>query len=195
VEDKDPDTGNKAEDSDVDPKLVDALYELLKDRLEAQQKPAELKTFEPAVDEELQKDYAEALRQVQELKDRLNSVLEYVSDDKSKVFSEDCENKLEEMWDWFGTIGSEDNSILDNVNKVDNPSEAGASVKSEDSGEKDPEKKDASTLSRFDRKAFDQFHNLKDSQGEAAAEAYLNSVLKYVPRGFHPSNYKLSEGE
>jgi hypothetical protein len=195
VQDEDPNLDSEPETPEVDPKLVEALFSLIKDRLtetpEPTPEPEEAKDGEAEAtdgsgDDTLAKDYEQSLKLVDEYKANLESVLLALAELKGKEIEKDSENKLEELWDWFGTIDSEDNAIIDNAGKIEDPSDGILD------GETEP-REVSHDLKGYEKKVVDTYQKIFEDQGEDAASAYFSRVSRYVPRGFHPSKFQLSE--
>lgn len=139
---------------------------------------------------ELSKDYKVALTQIEDLQKQLIEVLSCIAKLKGKEISEDSENKLEDLWAWFGTMDAEDHTTLDSAGKVENPSEL--STNPTKHSEEKPKLVNIDGLKKFEKDVLDKYSKLLSTDGEQVAETYFKSVSHYLPRGFHPSKFQLS---
>jgi len=140
---------------------------------------------------ELLKDYKVALTQIEDLSKRLEDVLVCIANLKNKEIPEDSENKLEDLWGWFGTIDSvEDHTILDNAGKVEDPNSIAINPTKTQTVETQLKKTDG--LGDYEKKFLAEYSAILSKDGEHIAETYFARCKKYLPRGFHPSKFQLS---
>jgi len=151
------------------------------------------KASEEEVEEETQKevvdkaDYISALRCISEIEDRLAAVLSAHAELLEKSFSDTIDTeRLEVMNAWFDSIkssDSEEETVLESkkVVEVKNPSVSSADSSTPGDGKK--------ALGDYEKKIIDQYNEIKEADGAITAENYLESKSRYLPRGFHPSNY------
>jgi hypothetical protein len=111
--------------------------------------------------------------QYEDLENKFKSVLESVLDKKEEKNSEKVETKT------VDTVIEDKDLIIDN--KVENPSEH---VESEEISSKKENK-----LPAFEQKIVNSYKEILTSDGELAAESYLNSQASYLPRGFNPNKF------
>jgi len=136
----------------------------------------------------VKEDYVSALRRVSELEDKLNAVLDAHAELLDKDFSKATdEERLEVMSTWFDSIKSVDSKEKvfsvesKTIVNVENPS-VGSADESAPTGSK-------KALGEFEKKIIDQYNEIKEADGAITAERYLKSKSRYLPRGFHPSNF------
>lgn len=136
----------------------------------------------------VKEDYISALRRVSELEDKLNAVLDAHAELLDKSFPEATnEERLEVKSTWFDSIKSVDSKEKvfsvesKTIVNVENPS-VGSADESAPTGS-------TKVLGEFEKKIIDQYNEIKETDGAITAERYLKSKSRYLPRGFHPSNY------
>jgi hypothetical protein len=133
----------------------------------------------------LQQDHARVLKRVETLEGQLDNVLTSLATSNEKDFSEVKDtDKLEVMYDWFDkiTLTSEE-STTNVILQVENPS-----VASSGNGDSlsNMAKKE---LGDFEKTIVEKFQQILETDGEGAAERYVATKQRYLPRGFHPTNY------
>ena len=133
---------------------------------------------------ELKEDYANALRRVEELETRLVTVLSGLAEEKGKVFSEDQAVTLEVLSGWFDNMKEDSSKQVRKISKtVESPS-----VSSSDNGTSPTEDRSyLDGLGDYEKNVLRRYSDIIESNGKDAAERYLGSKKRYLPRGFHPS--------
>jgi chromosome segregation ATPase len=131
---------------------------------------------------ELQKDYAAALARVEDLENKLETALKFVAKYNNKEISfEKDDNRLEVLVTYFDSICEKDNSEAETtlMAVVENPSVDSSDVVT-------PSKKVAK-LGNFEKSVIENYNLIVERDGLNAAEKFLASQGRYLPRGFHPS--------
>lgn len=129
---------------------------------------------------EIQKDYSEALAKIQSLEEKLESAIQVIAKYENKEFSfEKDANRLEVLVTYFDSICSEDDNKAKSVVVVENPSV--------DSSDVVTASKAMTKLGGFEKTVVDNYNLIIERDGLNAAESYLSSQARYLPRGFHPS--------
>lgn len=129
---------------------------------------------------ELQKDYTIALARIQSLEDKLENAIELIAKYKNKEFSfESDANRLEVLVTYFDSICIGEGEEAKSVVVVDNPSV--------DSSDVVTVSKAMTKLGGFEKTVVDNYNLIVERDGLNAAEKYLASQVRYLPRGFHPS--------
>ena len=129
---------------------------------------------------DLQKDYAVALRKIESLENKLESAIKVIADSKNKDFSfEKDDNRLEVLVSYFDSICTSDNDEAKPIAVVENPSV--------DSSDVVTTSKSVAKLGGFEKTVVDNYNLIVERDGLNAAEKYLDSQARYLPRGFHPS--------
>jgi hypothetical protein len=183
-----PSCGGKDE-GEVDPgEWTDELIKeaILKEAIiMAEQDPP--KRLDATEAETLNRDLDAARTLAQSLKDRLMEVVLHFAE-RAKTLEGDAEAKLDAALQWFDTIKKETaSSVLDN--HVENPAGFDRSGTSSDNGEK---RILVSSLGEFEQRVLRTFKDLAKDKGPEAAERWLNTQRRYLPRGFHPNNLQES---
>lgn len=129
--------------------------------------------------EEFKNDYIKALTRIEMLEASLATAIKTLAS-HAKRDSEIKNDELEPLCDWLNAFTSEDNSELQ---QVDNPSAA-----SSDNMDFPSKKKDE--LGRFEQQIVDKYIKVIETNGIDAAENWFLSQRGYLPRGFHPNNFK-----
>ena len=135
---------------------------------------------------ELKQDYVSSLNKIEELETKLANVIKVLATVHGKDFSKvDSNDRLEVLCTWFDTIdnGEEDTETVI-CEKVENPSVA-TSDSSPPAGIRFKQ------LGNFEQSIISRYNDIVENGGANAAERYLQSRRRYLPRGFHPS--KLNE--
>lgn len=131
---------------------------------------------------ELQRDYATALARVEDLEKKLENALEFVAKYNNKEISfEKDDNRLEVLVTYFDSICEKNNSEAETTPMavVENPSVDSSDVVT-------PSKKVAK-LGNFEKSVIENYNLIVERDGLNAAEKFLVSQGRYLPRGFHPS--------
>lgn len=131
---------------------------------------------------ELQRDYATALARVEDLEKKLETALEFVAKYNNKEISfEKDDNRLEVLVTYFDSICEKNNSEAETTPMavVENPSVDSSDVVT-------PSKKVAK-LGNFEKSVIENYNLIVERDGLNAAEKFLVSQGRYLPRGFHPS--------
>lgn len=129
---------------------------------------------------ELQKDYENALGRIQNLEGKLESAISIIAKYRNKdfAFAED-ENKLEVLVTYFDSIKDSDIAEPKQTVVVDNPSvDSSDSLSAPASSRK---------LGSFENTVVKNYNSIVERDGLEAAESFLRSQARYLPRGFHPS--------
>ena len=130
--------------------------------------------------EELKTDHAVALKRIQELEDKLVTVLETYAKE-SNVSSDSEKDKLSFYVNWFDNMSTkveEDNTANISVDAIENPSVASSTT---------PSIIHDKRIGSFEKSIVDRYHEILEISGKDAAEGYLVSKRRYLPRGFHPN--------
>tara|TARA_Y100001973_G_scaffold39802_1_gene59612 strand:- start:3871 stop:5829 length:1959 start_codon:yes stop_codon:yes gene_type:complete len=130
--------------------------------------------------EALKADHAVALKQVQELEDKLTVVLEAFAK-SNNVVSDSDEDKLSFYVNWFDNMSTkveEDSTEEISADAIENPSLASSTTPSIIRDKR---------LGSFEKSIVNRYHEILEISGKDAAEGYLVSKRRYLPRGFHPN--------
>lgn len=122
----------------------------------------------------LQEDLARALQDLEQTRSRLEEVLVWMARERHHDFSQvDESERLENLYGWFGTLDVRADLFV--PPRVDNPSQG--SSESRDS-----------KLGGYNQKVIARYRELRDSQGEDAANLYIQVQKSrgYIPKGFDP---------
>ena len=157
---------------------------------EALEKESLIMGWDVAEDQELQKDYANALSTIERLEKKLADTLSYLNtnvDRKISLEKEDAE--LAEMVQWFDSINGADKAEAvaeapQTVEVVENPS-----IASTDDITSPRQGTGSKKLGSFEKKVVETYSQLLEKDGLNFAERYLKSKRRYLRRGFHPKNY------
>jgi hypothetical protein len=131
---------------------------------------------------ELQRDYSTALAKVEDLEKKLETALEFVAKyNKKEISFEKDDNKLEVLVKYFDSICKEENGEAKSTPMavVENPSVNSSDVVTVS--------KKVAKLGNFEKSVIDNYNLIVERDGLNAAEKFLGSQGRYLPRGFHPS--------
>ena len=121
-----------------------------------------------------------ALKRIEELEASLSSAISTLAL-QMKRDSEVEGKDLNSLCEWFSAFSVEDNSKLE---MVDNPSAA-----SSDNADFSSQPK-KSELGKFEQSIVNKYTEVAETNGNDAAENWFFSQRGYLPRGFHPNNFK-----
>lgn len=134
----------------------------------------------------LQKDYQNALATIQDLESKLeNAILRIAKIQDKQISFEEDSNRLEVLLGYFDSISNTDevSEIEPNaVVVVEDPSisSSDASSSTVATGER---------LGGFEQTVIVNYNKILERDGLDAAEIFLTSQRRYLPRGFHPSKF------
>ncbi|MBM07986.1 MAG: hypothetical protein CMF69_00180, partial [Magnetovibrio sp.] len=124
--------------------------------------------------EDLREDYKVALQRIEELENKLVKALSFFKKD------EDCKDQ-ESLEKWFSDIVNRDSETTSReVPSVENPSVASSNT---------TESLDCDRLGKYEKTIVDNYRNILTNDGADAAERFLASKRRYLPRGFHPRKF------
>ena len=119
--------------------------------------------------ENLVEDYKVALHKIENLESKLTTVFKHFGD-KSDSFEE-----------WFSTlVDSDSKNPSREVTQIENPSVVNRDTTVNTACDK---------LGKYERAIVDSYLNLLNNNGADAAERFLASKRRYLPRGFHPRKF------
>ena len=134
----------------------------------------------------LQKDYQNALATIQDLESKLeNAILRIAKIQDKQISFEEDSNRLEVLLGYFDSISNTDEvSEIEPkaVVVVEDPSisSSDASSSTVATGER---------LGGFEQTVIVNYNKILERDGLDAAEIFLTSQRRYLPRGFHPSKF------
>ncbi len=119
--------------------------------------------------ENLVEDYKVALHKIEDLESKLTAVFKHFGD-KSDSFEE-----------WFSTlVDSDSKNPSREVTQIENPSVVNRDTTVNTACDK---------LGKYESAIVDSYLNLLNNNGADAAERFLASKRRYLPRGFHPRKF------
>lgn len=129
----------------------------------------------------LNQDYANALNQVQNLKLRLEGVLDSYAKEHNKIFEVvEGQSLLDVLDGWFEEVHKISEEPAKKIKLVENPSIATSDTK-ENPGLKN--------LEAFEKQIVEQYKDIFNQHGVGSAELWFRRNTRYLSRGFHPKNY------
>lgn len=130
---------------------------------------------------DLKRDYSEALIRIETLEAKLKEAIEKIALDKKDTISyEKDDNKLEVLLSYLDKMTNAKDVETKEVVKIEDPS---ISSSDESSNVNAAKKK----LGSFEQNVLTNYSTILEKDGRDAAEAFLRSKKRYLPRGFHPS--------
>lgn len=125
--------------------------------------------------EALKQDHVVVLKRLEQLEDKLRVTLELVA----KQFDNEVEDSSEDSTSLADAVAEATVDAKDlRETRIENPSVAFAAGPS-------ARKK----LGNYEKSIVDRYEELLTTRGSVAADRYAVSLLRYLPRGFHPKQY------
>ena len=145
----------------------------------------------------LQTKYDSAISRIAELEEKIKQMLElfYAKNDNENVKENNVNNDAEKSVNIDNNISVNndiENNVKINENNIDllNKNVENPSQHLEDNENVMTNLKPTVKLDTFEQKVYDRYFSIKDELGIEAAENYLFTQASYLPRGFHPENFK-----